>query len=160
MPVSTMLNPTHPTLLAETCSSSSKNPTNFVLSKVETGKITVLTTAVQRKYKAGFGHKKLSLLVLLKLSELRTTQKKSESYWTLDVLPPLSLKLRTQTAHPTNQIYEPESDEVSKDVPVEASIAAPTIIALQIDPKTTVADSLVNTSNGTITTPRLCRGSG
>ena len=62
-------------LQAETCSSSSKNPTNVLPLKVETGNVKDLTKAVPQNYKVGFGPKKLSLHALKKLSEERSTQK-------------------------------------------------------------------------------------
>ncbi|CAL2048367.1 unnamed protein product [Caenorhabditis brenneri] len=75
-----MLTPTHPTLLAETCSRSKKNPTNSVPSKVETGEMKDFTKAAPQKYKVGFGPKKISPM---KLSEERTTQKRSKLYWSV-----------------------------------------------------------------------------
>ncbi|CAL2047949.1 unnamed protein product [Caenorhabditis brenneri] len=78
---SAMLTPTPTTLMAETCSSSSKNPTNVLPLKVETGNVKDLTKAVPQKNKVGFGPKMFSLLALMKLSEERSTQRKIESYW-------------------------------------------------------------------------------
>ncbi|CAL2048293.1 unnamed protein product [Caenorhabditis brenneri] len=78
---SAMLTPTPPTLMAKTCSSSSKNPTNVLPLKVETGNVKYLTKAVPQKYKVGFGPKMFSLLALMKLSEERSTQRKIKSYW-------------------------------------------------------------------------------
>ncbi|CAL2048582.1 unnamed protein product [Caenorhabditis brenneri] len=83
MPAPAMSTPTHPAPLAETCSSSSKNPTNLLPLKFETGNVKDLTKAVPQKYKIGFGPKKLALLALMKLSEERFTQKKSKSYWSV-----------------------------------------------------------------------------
>ncbi|CAL2048580.1 unnamed protein product, partial [Caenorhabditis brenneri] len=83
MPAPVMPPPTHPAPLAETCSSSSKNPTNLSPLKVETGNVKDLTKAVPQKYKIGFGPKKLALLALMKLSEERFTQKKIKSYWSV-----------------------------------------------------------------------------
>ncbi|CAL2047937.1 unnamed protein product [Caenorhabditis brenneri] len=46
---STMLTPTYPTLMTENCSNSSKNPTNILPLKVETGNVKYLSKAVPQK---------------------------------------------------------------------------------------------------------------
>ncbi|CAL2048365.1 unnamed protein product [Caenorhabditis brenneri] len=83
MPASAMLTPTDSTLLDETCSRSLENPTNSVPSRVETGEMKDFTKAAPQKYEVGFGPKKISLLAPMKMSEERTTQKRSELYWSV-----------------------------------------------------------------------------
>ncbi|CAL2048295.1 unnamed protein product [Caenorhabditis brenneri] len=114
MPTSAIPTPTHATSVAETCSSSSKNPTNSVPLKVEIGNVKDLTKAIPQKYTA---RKRMQEYMAKQGSLMKT-------------------KIKATSPNSMNQVNQASLDKVSEDIPVQASTAPPATIARQIDPKT------------------------